>query len=71
VSYRPPTEAEAAEMIADAYRQGLDATYTDEDGTDFERLLRLYEVGEIDLGNDAGSPLIRRIKSAYRSGLRG
>lgn len=68
--WREPTVHEAEEMVEDAYRQGLDAAYTDEDGTDYDRLLALYEVQPIDLGNDASSPLIRRIRAAYRRGLR-
>ena len=69
--FRPPTDVEAAEMIEDARRQGLDGTFTDTDGsTDWERLIRFYETGPIDLGNDDNSPLIRRIRSAYRAGLR-
>lgn len=67
--WRSPTDDEAAAMVADAYRQGLDATYTDDEGTDYDRLLSLYEVGPIDLGNDPQSPLIRRIRAAYRRGL--
>lgn len=68
--WRSPTAAEVDAMVKDAYNQGLDETYTDEDGTDWDRLLALYEVGDIDLGNDPDSPVIRRIKASYRKGRR-
>jgi hypothetical protein len=68
--YRPPTDVEVEAMVADAYQQGVDEAYTDETGTDWDRLLALYEVGEIDLGNDSDSSVIRRVRAAYRRGRR-
>lgn len=68
--WRPPTEEEADAMVEDAYQQGLDGAYDDEDGTDWDRLLALYETPPIDLGDDADSPLIRRVKASYRRGAR-
>lgn len=56
-------------MARDAYTMGVAEDFYDEGyGVDWDRLLRSFEVGDIDLGDDSDSPLIRRIKAAYRKG---
>jgi hypothetical protein len=64
------TGKELAEVEKLVYEWGLDGWHSDEEGVDWDAVLRDIEGDDVDLGTDWSSPTIRRIKAAYRRGRR-
>jgi hypothetical protein len=76
MTWRAPTDSEFRAILHYAYRAGLDREFTDNGRTDYDRLLNACEgltfaehPGRIDLGTDALTPTITRIKTKYKRGL--